>query len=151
MVAEDGRLGTVQPRAVFSRRALLGLAALSVAGCGKHTKQIVPKPAIAPDAAALVTARNGERLLLASYDAKIAHASARELPPLQVARAIHATHLSALHGTTSSDAGIAVVAKLRHALRSSARDLRSLAFAAQSGANAALFASIAASHEASAG
>lgn len=143
----------MQPRAVLSRRALLGLAALSVAGCGKHNKPISskPTPVVPPDAAALVTARGGERLLLASYDAKIAHASTRELPRLQVARAIHATHLSALSGTPSSSADIAVVTDLHHALRASARQLRSLALAAQLGANAALFASIAASHETSAG
>jgi hypothetical protein len=129
---------------------VLGVAALTVAGCGKHAKPVVRTPVIVPDADALVTARNGERLLLASYDAEIAHASKRNLPHLQVARAIHATHLDALHGTPASAADIAVVTNVRHTLRASAQQLRALALAATNGSNAALLASIAASHQASA-
>lgn len=105
-----------------------------------------------PDAAALLSARTGEQRLLAAYDAKIAHASAKERARLQVARAIHATHLSALHGTASA-AGSAGH-RLHHlpaALHASAHQLRGLALAAAVGDNAALLASIAAAHEASAG
>jgi hypothetical protein len=144
----------VQPRAVLSRRALLGLAALSVAGCSKHVKRIAPRssPVVVPDAAALLTARSGERRLLAAYDAKIAHASAQEQPRLQVARAIHAAHLSALHGTAAPAGHVRRNAhQLTHILLASAGQLRALALAAVVGENAALLASIAASHEASAG
>lgn len=95
-----------------------------------------------------MTARNGERLLLASYDAKIARASAHELPRLQVERAVHGTHLAALHGTPGSATDIAVVSDIAKALRSSARTLRRLALAAADGRTAALLASIAASHAA---
>lgn len=145
----------MQQRAILSRRALLGLAALTASGlldggCGKHKRPAAAKPVVVPDAAALNRARDGERLLLASYDAKIAHAAAHELPRLQVARAIHATHLSALHGRASTGSEIAVVTNIRAALRRSVQDLRGLALAATSGANAAVLASIAASHETSA-
>ena len=134
----------------LSRRAVLGIAVLAVAGCGKHPKPATRAHLSVPDADALVTARNGERALLASYDAKIAHATKRALPHLQVARAIHATHLAALHGTAASTADVAVVTHLRHALRASAKQLRTLALAATNGTDAALLASIAASHQASA-
>jgi hypothetical protein len=134
----------------LSRRAVLGIAVLAVAGCGKHPKPAARAHLSVPDADALLTARNGERALLASYDAKIAHATKRQLPRLQVARAIHATHLDALHGTAAGTADIAVVTHLRQALRASAKQLRSLALAATNGTDAALLASIAASHQASA-
>jgi hypothetical protein len=133
---------------------LLGLAGLSLVGCGKHLKLPAPAPTppsvAVPDAAALLAAREGERRLLASYDAKIAHASAHERPRLQVARAIHATHLSALHGSTSTTADVSTVKNLTHALLASARSLRALALHAVVGENAALLASIAAAHEAGA-
>ncbi|HEX3823292.1 MAG TPA: hypothetical protein VHV79_02370 [Mycobacteriales bacterium] len=143
----------MQPRAAVSRRALLGLAALSVAGCTKHSKHPATTPKstspVVPDAAALLSARTGEQRLLAAYDAKIAHAAAKERARLEVARAIHAAHLSALHG-----APLPSEQRIRHlpaALRSSAHHLRGLALAAVVGENAALLASIAAAHEASAG
>jgi hypothetical protein len=140
----DGRLDAVQA----SRRAVLLAAVVTAAGCGKHRRpKQTPRPA-APDAAALVTARNGERLLLASYDAKIAHATPQALPRLQVERAVHATHLAALRGTAASAADIAVVSDIGRALRDSARTLRRLALAAVDGSNAAVLASIAASHAA---
>jgi hypothetical protein len=140
----------VQSRGVLTRRALLGLVGLSVVACDKHPKRTVQAPVVVPDAAALVTARNLELVLLASYDAKIAHASAGRRPALEVARAIHLAHLDALHGTTSSAADIAVVPNVRHELRVSVATLRGLSRAAMDGANAALFASIAASHQTSA-
>jgi hypothetical protein len=124
---------------------------LSVVACDKHTKRTVQTPPADPDAAALVTARALEQLLLASYDAKIAHASARHRPPLEVARAIHAAHLDALHGTTgATTADIAVVSNIRHELLVSASTLRGLSLDAVNGGNAALLASIAASHQTSA-
>lgn len=126
-----------------------------MAGCSKHhhpSAAATPStPAAAPpDEAALQRARDGEQVLLASYAAKIAHAKPRHRPALEVQRAIHTAHLSALRAAKPDGADIAVVSNLHHALRSSARDLRALALAATSGANAALLASIAASHEVSA-
>jgi hypothetical protein len=134
----------------LTRRAVLGIAVVAVAGCSKHAKPVVRPPAAAPDIAALRAARVGEVALLAAYDAKIRHASTSERAALDVERAIHATHLSALRGTASSAAAATPLHDLPHALRSSARVLRSFAVAATSGSNAALFASIAASHEAGA-
>jgi hypothetical protein len=143
----------VQSRGVLTRRALLGLAGLSVVACDKHPKRAVRALVVVPDAAALVTARNLELVLLASYDAKIAQVSARRRPALEVAKAIHVAHLDALHGSTSSTSStsdIAVVANLRHELRVSAATLRDLSRNAVNGTNAAVFASIAASHQTSA-
>lgn len=145
----DGRLGTVHSRDALTRRTLLGAALLSVVGCRKPVKLVAPAPAVEPDAAALLSARTIEQLLLASYDAKITRASARNRARLQVARAVHAAHLDALQGTSSTTADIAVVANLRRALRTSVVTLRGLSLAAIDGTNAALFASIAASHETS--
>jgi hypothetical protein len=70
---------------------------------------------------------------------------------LQVERAIHATHLAALHGSAPSSPQRATAHVTRSALRASAAELRRLALNATVGANAALLASIAASHTASAG
>lgn len=129
---------------------MLGLAVVAAAGCHKAVRQLA-RPPVVPDAAALHTARVGEIALIASYDAALAGAPIRKRPALQVARAIHATHLSALGGALPAkfsaidaghDAGI---------LHSSAAELRGLALAATAGSNAALLASIAASHEVSAG
>lgn len=145
----------------LTRRALLGLAGLAVVGCTKHATHVPPKPAVVPDAAALAKARSSEAALLASYDAKIASSPLPKRAPLLVARAIHATHLAALHGTSPSPSpstGAASPAAstsqvnphLRAALRVSAVQLRGLALTATDGTNAALLASIAASHETSA-
>jgi hypothetical protein len=143
----------VQSRGVLTRRALLGLIGLSVAGCSKHAKAIPPKPAVVPDAAALASARASEQMLLDAYAAKIRAAPVHERAPLVVARAVHATHLAALHGTpaplgTAATAGTIAV-PLRSALRASATSLRRFSLVATDGGNAALFASIAASHETS--
>jgi hypothetical protein len=150
-VRRDGTLGAVHSRAVLSRRTLLGLGLVALAGCGKHVKVVVPRPTPDPDAAALAEARVGEARLLAAYDAKIARAGAGRRGRLQVERAIHATHLSALHGGAAvPGAAAAIPADLPKALLASAHRLRGLALAAAKGANAALLASIAASHQASA-
>jgi hypothetical protein len=126
---------------------------LALAGCSKHShakSATTPSPRLTPpDDAALQRARDLEQLLVASYDAKIATAKARHRPLLEVQRAIHAAHLSALRAKPDA-AGITVASNLRHALRSNAHELRGLALAATSGANAALLASIAAAHEVSA-
>jgi hypothetical protein len=140
----------------MSRRTLLGAALVTVAGCTGHSAarsrptSSATTPAAAPDADALADARNQEQLLLASYDAAIAHAKRSARPQLEVQRALHATHLSALGVGTSGATDIAVVSGLRRALRRSTRRLREQSLAATSGRDAALLASIAASHEASA-
>jgi hypothetical protein len=147
----------VQSPGRLTRRALLGLAGLAVVGCTKHPTHVPPKPAVVPDAAALASARSSEAALLATYDAKIASSPLHKRAPLLVARAIHATHLAALHGTatgtgTGTGAGSPVgsTSHVKRALRASAVQLRGLALAATDGTNAALLASIAASHETSA-
>jgi hypothetical protein len=123
---------------------------LVVAGChgGSTTTAPTPTPA-APDAAALATARQAELRLLQSYDTAIAHASARRRPMLQVARALHATHLSALGGNPPA---VTVRGPLIHdlgtVLAASARSLRQLSVTAHLGKNAATLASVAASHAA---
>lgn len=139
----DGTLRTVQ----ISRRAVLLAAVLSVAGCTKHPKPTVPVKPVNPDAAALVTAQDIERQLLASYHRKIHHASAHDRPLLEVERAIHAAHLEALHGSATSLPSLTARPDLRQALRTSATTLRGLSLSAVEGGTAALFASIAASHE----
>jgi hypothetical protein len=137
-------------RRAFGRRALLAATVLGVAGCGKHKQPPKPRPTAVPDAQALTSARSIEELLLASYDAKIAHSSARHRAALQVERAIHATHLAALHPGAADTTDTAVVTDLRRTLRHSVSTLRGLALTATDGTNAALLASIAASHEVSA-
>jgi hypothetical protein len=141
----------VQSRGVLTRRALLGLIGLSAVGCSKHAKPIPPKPAVVPDAAALASARAGEQMLLDSYAAQIRATALHKRAPLEVARAIHATHLAALHGTppTAGTTATAGAVPLRSALRASAASLRGFSLDATDGGNAALFASIAASHETS--
>ena len=65
---------------------------------------------------------------------------------------MHATHLAALKSADLNApdvADIAVVTNLRRALHGSVATLRGFSLAAVNGTNAALFASIAASHEAS--
>jgi hypothetical protein len=134
----------------ITRRSLLGCAGLLLVGCRRGSSTAAPSPAPpGPDAAALATARQGELRLLLSYDTAILHASARQRPPLQVARALHATHLTALGGTPPpvGRSGPRISA-LPSALATSARSLRQLAVAAHDGRTAATLASIAASHAA---
>jgi hypothetical protein len=144
-VHPDGTLATVQ----ISRRAILLAPVLALAGCGKHRKPVPPAPAVTPDAAALVTAQLIEKRLLATYHVKIRHASAADRPVLEVALAMHTAHLEALHGSATSGTVAPAARHLRAALHSSVTTLRGLSLAAVDGANAAVFASIAASHETS--
>jgi len=102
----------------------------------------------APDAAALTEARVSEARLLASYDVKIATLPLHKRAPLQVERAIHATHLAALRGTSHERPASRPVQNLPAELRASAQRLRRLALAAVDGSHAALLASIAAAHAA---
>jgi hypothetical protein len=135
----------------LTRRAVLGLAALSVAGCHNKAKPVRKQPRAGLDAAALSAARVGELRLLASYDAALGSLPLHKRAPLQVERAIHAAHLAALPGPASSASPTPRPTHHLHAaLRVSAADLRRLALGAVDGANAALLASIAASHTASA-
>lgn len=135
----------------FTRRAALGLGVgvVVLAGCNDKKPAARPQqtPAPVPDAAALATARRDELVLLATYDHLIKHTPLNKRGALQVERAIHATHLSALEGVGAASRGAGH--DLQHLLRASAQRLRRLSLAATSGANAALFASIAASHTAS--
>jgi hypothetical protein len=136
----------------ITRRTLLGCAGLVLAGCRGGSAS--PRPSAAPqgpgpDAAALATARSGELQLLLSYDTAIRRASAHQRPPLQVARALHATHLTALGASAPPATRRGPrIHDLPAALAASARSLQGLAVAAQDGRNAATLASIAASHAA---
>jgi hypothetical protein len=134
----------------ITRRTLLGCAGLVLVGCrgGSASPGPSAKPP-GPDAAALATARSGELQLLLSYDTAILRASAQQRPPLQVARALHATHLTALGATAPPTTRRGRrIHDLPTALAASARSLRDLAVAAHDGHNAATLASIAASHAA---
>jgi hypothetical protein len=134
----------------ITRRALLGCAGVVLVGCRGGSAKQAPTPAQpGPDAAALATARRGELRLLLSYDAAIGRASVHQRPPLQVARALHAAHLTAL-GATAPPVGRRGlrIPDLPSAVAASARSLRELAIAAHDGRNAATLASIAASHAA---
>jgi hypothetical protein len=135
----------VQSGGRLSRRALLGAALLTVAGC-RHTSSSARPPAPAPDASALATARTIERQLIASYDARIATAAPGEVAVLQAARSLHTVHLQALAGAEGDPTGVVVVTDLRRTLLQSATTLRRLALTATDGTDAALLASIAASH-----
>jgi hypothetical protein len=135
----------------ITRRALLGCAGLVLVGCrgGSATPRPSTAPPPGPDAAALAAARTGELQLLLSYDTAILRASARQRPPLQVARALHATHLTALGASAPPATRRGPrIHDLPAALAASARSLQGLAVAAQDGGNAATLASIAASHAA---
>lgn len=145
-MAGDGKLRPVQ----ISRRAALGVAVVAVAGCQSRTKTTPPGAAHGPDAAALETARRIEAELLATYDRKIKRTPLHARGALQVERAIHSTHLSALHGSPAHPSAATRPGSARALLRSSAGQLRRLALAATDGRTAALLASIAASHTASA-
>ena len=137
----------------LTRRSLLGLTALTVAGCHKAAKRPPATPQLIPDADAISTARQIERNLLARYDEKIAAASVAERPQLVVQRAIHATHLKSL-GTGYAGgprAGAPPARGIKADLRASIADLQHLALHATTGSNAALLASIAASHQVSLG
>jgi hypothetical protein len=106
---------------------------------------------VSPDAAALGQARAGEAELIAAYDAAIAAATG-DTSDLSAARAMHATHLAALAGgstpaVTSTPPPLSEIGAL---LGGSAASLRTFAVSAVNGHNAAVLASIAASHAAGA-
>jgi hypothetical protein len=134
----------------ITRRTLLGCAGLVLVGCRGGSASPAPSPAApGPDAAALATARQGELQLLLSYDSAIRRASVRQRPPLQVARALHATHLTALGATVPpAERRGPRIHDLASALAASARTLQQLAVSAHDGRTAATLASIAASHAA---
>jgi hypothetical protein len=133
-------------------RAAVGVAALAVAGCRSQSAHTISRPAGDPDAAALAAAREGELGLLTAYDAALKALPLHKRAPLQVERAIHAAHLAALPQAGTATVPAARPPKhLTSALRASAVVLRQHALDAVDGANAALLASIAASHTASAG
>jgi hypothetical protein len=115
-----------------------------------------------PDTAALVSARDIESTLLAGFDRQIATSRGARRARLEVARAIHATHLDALRAPTSgtptptttpasADPTDTAAAKrepsVATTLAASVPTLRRLSLAARSGSTAALLASIAASHQ----
>jgi hypothetical protein len=135
----------------LTRRAALGLGigAVVLAGCNHKKPAAAPSstPTSLADAAALATARHDEVALVAAYDHLIKHTPISKRGALQVERAIHAAHLAALKGTPDPAQGAHL--DIQHALRASSQRLRRLSLAAANGANAALFASIAASHTAS--
>jgi hypothetical protein len=135
----------------ISRRAALGGAAVAVAGCQSRTKSTPSPTTREPDAAALATARRFETELLAAYDRMIKRTPLHARGALQVERAIHSTHLTALHGKPAHSSPAAQRDSAVALLRASAGQLRRLALAATDGGNAALLASIAASHTVSAG
>jgi hypothetical protein len=134
----------------ITRRTLLGCAGLVLVGCRGGSASPIPSAVSPdPDAAALAAARSGELQLLLSYDTAILRASAKQRPPLQVARALHATHLTALGATAPSATRRGPrIRNLPAALAASARSLQGLAVAAHDGHNAATLASLAASHSA---
>ncbi|HVT21119.1 MAG TPA: hypothetical protein VHE57_07010 [Mycobacteriales bacterium] len=115
----------------LTRRSFLGLAALGLAGC----KGASPPAArhLDPDASALAAARDAEVALLAATT-----------DPAQ--REAHVAHLAALGGSAPG-AATAIGPSARSLLRSSTTSLRAAALTATSGTHAAVFASIAASHE----
>jgi hypothetical protein len=136
----------------LTRRAALGLAALSVVGCHGSADSPGRSPAAGPDAAALATAREGELRLLAAYRARLRSVPLHKRAPLQVELAIHTAHLGALPRVPSATpTPHPPTGHLSEALRVSAAELRRLALGAVDGANAALLASIAASHTAGLG
>ena len=145
----NGTLGPVR----LTRRSLLGLAAVAVAGCHKAAKHGTATRKLIPDASAIYVARQIEHDLLAGYDKKIAAASAATRPGLVVQRAIHATHLKALGTGYAGPArfGNRITPGIHAELRQSVGELQQLALKATDGANAALLASIAASHQVSLG
>jgi hypothetical protein len=131
----------------LSRRSLLGLAALTLAGC--KTRSAASSQPADPDAAALRAARASEQMLLGSYDAAIASARGAAAVRLRTERALHAQHLAALGGGPPIRPPTAgPPAEPGPALRRTAATFRAFAVAAVRGGNAALLASIAASHEA---
>jgi hypothetical protein len=116
---------------------LLGLAALGLAGCKAGSSASATHTD--PDRSALAVARSAEQVLVAACDAA----------GLTAESAIHAEHLAALGGSVPVPRALNTPAAhaIRALLRDSTDSLRGAALAAVSGAHAAVFASVAASHE----
>lgn len=138
----------------LSRRTLLAGAVLTAAGCSSHHSASNRQAAVDPDAPLLVRAHDDEATLIAGYDALLAHATGQRRAQLLVQRAAHSVHLEALavhRNTASASASAAVVprgSQLQRELTTSARRLQTAAETIRDGGNAALLASIAASHQA---
>jgi hypothetical protein len=116
----------------LTRRALLGVGVLVLAGCRSHARSSSSDP----DAAALAAARAGELALLATYaDGTPEHAT-------------HLTHLRALGGTPPSPGSTPTPERPPGYtdVASSVAVLQAAAVHAHDGGTAATFASIAASH-----
>lgn len=140
-----------------TRRAVIagGLALLANACRPRHNRPHTAAPA-EPDAAAVAAAVAGERALIAMYDA-MTPAGAPSGDYRVAARDLHVQHLQALGAepsatptTTSSPSpgplSSPTADDVPRAESSSAARLRASSIAAESGATAALLASIAASH-----
>jgi hypothetical protein len=131
---------------------LAGSAAF-LAACSGHNK---PKKSAAPppDQAAMQSAYRDELKLIGLYQAAIKSSSADTQAKLEVELAVHQTHLSALKtfatAATFSQVGTVTVKELKHQLRTAATAGQLAAVNAAEGDNAALLASIAASHTISA-
>jgi hypothetical protein len=123
---------------------VLGAGLLVVAAC-RHA----PARAAGPDPVALADARETEQSLIAACAAALAAAPRGPgASRLTAQRDAHATHLAALGGGSGADVAPVPPTRGPSLLRSSAASLRAAAVAAVAGADAALLASIAASHEA---
>lgn len=81
--------------------------------------------------------------IVGAYDAAIASATGSQLTRLAAERAVHAQHLAALHAAPSATP---LPGDIKALLRSSVAELRAAAVTAVDGANAALLASVGASH-----
>jgi hypothetical protein len=127
----------VRPAVTITRRTVLAGGLVTLVGCS-HPQRTPPPAAPAPDAAALASAIAVEQQLL----------GAATDPATQ---ATHAAHLTALGGSTPPSASPPAAAgsadATRVMLRASAQSLHGAAVTAVIGRHAAVFASIAASHE----
>jgi hypothetical protein len=138
---------------VITRRSLLGLSAAVLAACSgkKHRPSAAPPH---PDDAAMVAAHLEEQALISAYTSALADAKPKQQAHLEVELAVHRTHLAALSGyppRPGTAVPIVAPAGIRRALAASAGTARAAAVDATDGSNAALLASIAASHSVSAG
>ena len=138
----------------ITRRSVLAGGLIALAGCTHSAPKATPRRTVA-DAGALSEARASEQALLAAYDALLPTVEGDELSRRTAERALHAEHLAALHPptspsvtplTTPADTPLPTVDDVRRLIVESETTFRGLAVGAVSGDNAALFASIAASH-----
>jgi hypothetical protein len=133
---------------------LLAGSAVFLAACSakKHPRAKAAPPA---DQAAMTAAYQQEQTLIDAYQDALAQATPKLKARLEVELAVHQTHLSALKAfrppvaATASPSTVHLT-HLRSALRAAATAGRQAAVNAVDGANAALLASIAASHAISA-